>query len=117
MPLDSRIHRELHRQAAEVPVPDAMWENISRRLDSEAIQQQERPQRVSSTSTRWRPALAFLGAASIFWLTLIPTALHGGETATLATTAALTAPVQWLDPADDPFSRSGYIDPQRPLPY
>jgi hypothetical protein len=98
-------------------VPGAMWENISRRLDSEAIQQQEYKPRLSRTSTRWRPALTFLGAASIFWLTLIPTALHGGETATLAPSAALTAPVQWLDPAEEGPIRPGYIDPNRPLPY
>lgn len=61
-PSDRTIRDELRREAMQVPIPDAMWDEISRRLELD----REQPSRVRHLTRRavpWKPALALTAVA------------------------------------------------------
>lgn len=96
-PGDRTIRDELRREAAQVKVPDAMWEQISRQLDLNQARA-ERRKRLMLRTAQWKPALA-LAAAAIFWLMVIPAAsrMDGGPSPEPASPPAAAAPVQGQD--------------------
>jgi len=69
-PSERALRNALHREAARVPIPQDMWENISSRLDEDAVPAVHR--RTLSGKEQWRPALALAVAAGFFWFALIP---------------------------------------------
>lgn len=70
-PSDRTIRDELRREAAKVPIPDDMWQNISRQLDQDAARRRRRWQWLLR-GAQWRPAMVLAVAAGFFWFALIP---------------------------------------------
>lgn len=70
-PGDRTIRDELRREAAKVPIPEDMWQNISRQLDQDATRK-ERRRRWTALGETWRPAVVVAVAAGFFWFALIP---------------------------------------------
>lgn len=68
-PGDRTIRDELRREAANAPIPEDMWQNISLRLDEDEVR---RKQKHLARSEQWRPALVLAVAAGFFWFALIP---------------------------------------------
>lgn len=76
-PSDRTIRDVLRTQAARVPVPDDMWQNISRELDKDLAKNQARPAETRPPAPRhyqWRPAIIFAAAAGVFYLAFVPPA-------------------------------------------
>lgn len=74
-PSDRTIRDVLRTEAARVPVPDDMWQNISRQLDQDETQKEQRVAALRPPAPRfyqWRPAVMFAAAAGVFYLTFVP---------------------------------------------
>lgn len=99
-PSDRSIRDVLRREAANVPIPDDMWKNISQRLDEDSVRQ-ERKKRGIAGSHQWRPALILAVAAGFFWFALIPTLPEMG---TAFPAESISPPVVQSAGQPDPFN-------------
>ncbi|HYF93915.1 MAG TPA: hypothetical protein VD969_17005 [Symbiobacteriaceae bacterium] len=95
-PSDRTIRDELRREAARVPVPEDMWQNISRQLELDSERKRRRP-RVRWLS-EWRPAVILGVAAGFFWFALIPSLPNTENMPDNTTQTAIVIPASKTEP-------------------
>lgn len=69
---DDALRGSLRRDAAQVPVPQDLWQKINRRLEEDEARAARRRRRFEAISQQWKSVAAFTAAAGMFWAASLP---------------------------------------------